>query len=117
MENAEAAFWEAGLRKFKLELLEDQRIVRSAHHGSNSLTDALEWLDLKAMISLQQEASELAGEFVGHFFPTLKAESWDQLPGAMAVAASREVPRAEAISKRSPQCTGLLIIKLNFQCA
>ena len=62
-------FWGAGLRKFKLELLEDQRIVRNTHHGSNSLTDVLEWLELKAQISLQQEAIELAVEFVGHFFP------------------------------------------------
>ena len=113
MEVACNAVWEASLKKFKLQLLKDQQLIRSTHMGSKALADILEWLELKAKIALQIEAGELASTFLAYFFPVVKAETWDQLPGAYAVTKTMEVPRTEAVSKLL-HGRHLVILKLNF---
>ena len=113
MELACLAVWEASLKKFKLQLQTDQRLIRNTQMGSKALADILEWLELKSKIALQQEARELASAFLYHYFPVVKADSWDQLAGAYAVAMNMEVPRKEAVSKLT-RGRHLVILKLNF---
>ena len=113
MELACQALWEASLKKFKLQLQTDQRLIRNTQVGSKALSDILDWLELKSKIALQQEARELASAFLYHYFPVVKADSWDQLAGAYAVAKNMEVPRKEAVSMLT-RGRYLVILKLNF---
>eukprot|EP00973_Karenia_brevis_P006101 829853-Karenia_brevis.AAC.1 len=71
MERVDEQYWGAILKKFKLQLQDDQRLARSTEMGSKVFKDLVDWLELKAKIDLQQEASELRFAFLNHFFPTL----------------------------------------------
>ena len=75
MELACQAVWEASLKKFKLQLQTDQRLIRNTQMGSKALADILEWLELKAKIALQKEAGELASAFLSYYFPVVKADT------------------------------------------
>ena len=55
-----------------------------------------------------------ASTFLAHLFPAVKAETWDQLPGAYAVTKAMHVPRTAAVTKTVRDRRELLILKLNF---
>ena len=107
-------FWEASLDKFRMELDQDQQLIRRTKKGSAALADLLEWLELKSKIELQQKSQKMALDFAQHYFPILTAEQWGQVPGEVAVAMAKEVPISELSVPHDSVGRKLCIIKADF---
>lgn len=108
-------FWEAAIEKFKLQLAQDQRLIRLTKAGDVALADLLEWLELKSKVDLQLLGGQLSKVFVKHFFPFLSADSWPELAGVFAVAIARPLPIPDDGRVRNMESArNLLIIRADF---
>ena len=72
MDEADQALWKAKLRKFELQLREDQGILKKVHFGSTILQDVLDWMDLEHCRAQCQRAENLVKQWLNLYYPCLQ---------------------------------------------
>ena len=83
---AEHESWQSQLRLFKSNLTLDQKTIRRTEVGSAALHDILEWHDAEHVRQQGKIGKNLVQQFMGNYFPKAVASSWQDVPGAIALA-------------------------------